>query len=310
MLAIEAQGLHKVFRGGWPTRRRKEALRGVAVAIPRGAIFGILGPNGAGKTTLLSILATLLLPDAGWARVLGLDVVRQARALRARVNLASGNASFLWALTAEEILHFYGRLYGLYGRGRHRKVQALLERCEIEPYRRVPYNELSTGLKQRLSLAKALLNDPEVLYLDEPTVGLDPDIAVRIREQIASLRRERGITIVLCTHYMREAEQLCDEVAFLREGRILARGSAAELKREIRTGDRIRVRLEGPVPALAGLPGVLEATAAEGVLECVVDDAVKRLDDLLGALREGGAVVRDVRVLEPDLEEVFLELAR
>src|SRR5215813_13764505 len=196
MLAIDARDVAKTFRTGLVRRRATVALAGVSLGVPRGAIFGLLGPNGAGKTTLLSILSTLLLPDRGTVTVLGHDVVREASAVRRRLNMASGNASFGWALRPPEILAFYGRLYGLTGRHLRRRVDELIEMCELTAYRRVPYSELSTGFKQRLALAKALVNEPELLFLDEPTLGLDPDVSVRLRERIAGLRRERGMTIV------------------------------------------------------------------------------------------------------------------
>ena len=311
MLAIDARDVAKTFRAGVFRRRETVALAGVSLGVPRGEIFGLLGPNGAGKTTLLSIFATLLLPDRGTVTVLGHDVVREAGAIRRRVNMASGNASFVWALTPGEILDFYGRLYGLSGRRLRTRVGALLDTYELSPYRRVPYNELSTGLKQRLALAKALVNDPELLFLDEPTLGLDPDVSVRVREHITRLRREQGMTIVLTTHYMREAEQLCDEIAFVKAGRLLARGTANELKRQIRIGDVIALRLDPPVaPWLADMAGVLRYVSAQGRIECTVDDAEKRLPEILAALHAEGAVVRDVQVREPELEEVFVELAR
>ncbi len=311
MLAVEVQGLSKTFRSGGFPRRLIHALRGVSLSIPRGVIFGLLGPNGAGKTTLLSILATLLLPDAGRAVVLGHDVVREARAVRPRLNMASGNSNFIWSLRPPEILAFYGRLYGLSGRALGRKVDELLTLSELEPHRRVPYHELSTGLKQRLALAKSLVNDPELLFLDEPTLGLDPDISVRMRAQIKALRRERGTTILLTTHYMREAEELCDEIAFIKSGEILARGTADALKRQIRIGDVIALRLDPPAwEGLAEMPGVLRCVSMGDRVECTVDSAEKRLPQILSALHEHGFVVRDVDVHEPDLEEVFVELAK
>jgi ABC-2 type transport system ATP-binding protein len=311
MLAVEARQLTKTFRAGWLRRQRTEALRGASLAVPRGAIFGLLGPNGAGKTTLLSILATLLLPDGGSATVLGHDVVRDALAIRARLNMASGNASFVWSLRPAEVLAFYGRLYGLSGRRLRSRVEELLERCELTAYRKTEYNALSTGLKQRLAFAKALLNEPEVLFLDEPTLGLDPDISGRARAQIAALRRDKGTTIILTTHYMREAEELCDEIAFIKEGRILAQGSADTLKRRIRLGDVIALRLDPAEPRRIGeLPGVLQVLAQGDCLECTVDSAEKRLPEILRWLHEQGALVRECQVREPDLEEVFVEFAR
>jgi ABC-2 type transport system ATP-binding protein len=311
MLAIDARDVAKTFRAGVFRRRETVALAGVSLGVPRGAIFGLLGPNGAGKTTLLSIFATLLLPDRGIVTVLGLDVVREAGALRRRLNMASGNASFVWAMKPPEILDFYGRLYGLSGARLRRRVNELIEVCELTAHRRVPYNELSTGLKQRLALAKALVNDPELLFLDEPTLGLDPDVSGRMREHIARLRRERGMTIVLTTHYMREAEQLCDEIAFVKAGRVLARGTAAELKRQIRIGDVVALRLDPPeAPWLADMAGILRCVTVGDRVECTVDDAEKRLPQILEMLHTEGAVVRDIQVREPELEDVFVELAR
>ena len=311
MWAIDARDVIKTFRAGWIRRRETHALRGVTLQVPRGSIFGLLGPNGAGKTTLLSILATLLLPDQGSVTVLGHDAVREASIIRRRLNMSTGNASFLWSLRAEEIVAFYARLYGLSGRALARRVDELIEMCELGAYRRVLYNELSTGIKQRLALAKSLVNDPELLFLDEPTLGLDPDVSVRVRRRIADLRRERGMTILLTTHYMREAEELCDEIAFIKGGLILARGTAGELKRQIAIGDVIAFRLDPTTaPWLAGVPGVLRYAETDGRVECTVDVAEKRLPELLSALHIAGAVVRDVRVSEPELEEVFVELAR
>ncbi len=318
MVAIDAHEVGKTFRGGWMRRRETVALRGVSLAVERGSIFGLLGPNGAGKTTLLSICATLLTPDEGRVRVLGLDVAHDAPLIRRRLNMASGNASFLWNLRPAEILAFYGRLYGIAGRALRHRVEELLETFELTAHRRAPYNELSTGLKQRLALAKSLINDPELLFLDEPTLGLDPDVSTRIRARIAALRTERATTIVLTTHYMREAEELCDEIAFIKGGRILARGTADELKRKIGLGDVIALRLASRVPTslraapgvLRAAPGVLRCVESDGWIECTVDVAETRLPELLGRLHAEGVEVRGVDVREPDLEDVFVELAR
>jgi ABC-2 type transport system ATP-binding protein len=311
MLAVEAYDLRKTFKSGWLGQRRTEALRGAGLQVPRGAIYGLLGPNGAGKTTLLSILATLLLPDSGSASILGYDVVREATAIRRRLNMASGNASFVWSLRPPEVLTFYGGLYGLHGSVLRERVETLIEQCELGPHRKTEYNALSTGLKQRLSLAKALINDPEVLFLDEPTLGLDPDISIRLRAQIAALRHERGTTIILTTHYMREAEELCDRIAFIKAGHILAEGTPDELKRQIRIGDVIALRLEPGAPrGLADLPGVLQVHVKGDQIECTVDSSEKRLPEILRWLHEQGVLVRDCQLREPELEEVFVEFAR
>jgi ABC-2 type transport system ATP-binding protein len=311
MLAIDARDVEKTFRSGWPRRRQTRALRGVSLTVERGSIVGVLGPNGAGKTTLLSILATLLTPDRGTITILGHDVVREAGLLRRRLNMASGRPSFLWSLRVGEIIAFYGRLYGLSGRALGARVDELIELTELGPYRRAQYSDLSTGLKQRVALAKSLVNEPELLFLDEPTLGLDPDVAARVRAHIARLRREQGITIVLTTHYMREADELCDEIAFIKGGQILARGTPDELKRQIRLGEVVALKLDPPrVPWLAETPGVLRCVEIDGWVECTVDEAEKRLPEILRLLHVDGVVIRNVQVREPELEEVFVELAR
>jgi ABC-2 type transport system ATP-binding protein len=309
--AIEAHDVAKTFQSGLFRRRQTPALRGVSLTVPRGTIFGVLGPNGAGKTTLLSIFSTLLVPDRGRVMVLGHDLAHEASAVRRRLNMASGRPSFVWSLRVGEVVAFYGRLYGLGGRTLRRRVGELLELFELTPYRSVPYNELSTGLKQRLALAKSLVNDPELLFLDEPTLGLDPDIAIRIRQHVADLRSARGMTIVLTTHYMREAEELCDEIAFIKGGQILARGTAGDLKKHIRVGEVVALRLDPPRAAWLGdAPGVLRCVEIDGWIECTVDEAERRLPELLRQLCVEGVVVRNVAVHEPELEEVFVELAK
>ncbi|MDD2901453.1 MAG: ABC transporter ATP-binding protein [Syntrophales bacterium] len=307
--AIFAAGIGKSFRTGF-FGPRKQVLQEVDLEVGPGSIFGILGPNGAGKTTFISILATLLRPDAGQARVLGLDVVKDADRLRERVNLAASGAHFLWCLTVEENLKFYGRLYGLGGKALATKVGELLDLFELQPHRRVTFERLSTGLKQRLALAKALINTPELLFLDEPTTGLDPEMAQHIRGEIQRLNRDAGLTILLTTHNMREAESLCGEVAFLKEGRLVARGTMPELQERLGLGDRLSLFFkDGPAPLDYGrLPGVLTYKAENNRVDLMVDRAEKRLAAILEEVSQTQSKVIQVQLKEVDLAEIYHEI--
>ncbi len=310
-LAVRAQGLYKSYRRGVFRRSQQPVLRDLHLEIPTGAIFGILGPNGAGKTTLISILATLLLPDAGTLQVLGLDAVQQAGRLRRRINLASGAAKFVWSLTVEENLKFYGRLYGLWGKTLARRVQEMVTLFELEAWRRSPFETLSSGLKQRLALAKALISTPELLFLDEPTNGLDPVAAQHTREEIARLNRQTGVTIILTTHNMREAEMLCDEVGFLGEGHILAQGAIPTLQAKLALGDRVTLVFAGQPPNLdfQRLPGVLEWRPHSAAVELLVDHSDSRLPAIIRDLEAAGGHLSQIRVRGVDLEDLYREFS-
>jgi ABC-2 type transport system ATP-binding protein len=307
--AILAEGIGKGFRTGF-WRPVKPVLRQVDLTVAPGAIFGVLGPNGAGKTTLISILAALLLPDSGQAKVLGLDVVRQAACLKERINLAASGAHFLWCLTAEDNLRFYGRLYGLGGRALTNKVGDLLDLFGLTEYRAVTFERLSTGLKQRLSLAKALINDPELLFLDEPTSGLDQEMAQHIREEILRLNREIGVTILLTTHNLREAEMLCSEVAFLKEGRLISEGRIPELQKRLGLGDHLSlVFQDSPAPLDYGrLPGVLNHKVEASRVDLVLDRVDERLPAILEAVYQMEKKLAQVLVKPVDLEEIYREV--
>jgi ABC-2 type transport system ATP-binding protein len=309
--AILAEGIGKSFRTGF-FGPRKQVLHGVDLEVAPGAIFGILGPNGAGKTTFISILATLLRPDAGQARVLGLDVVKDAGRLRERVNLAASGAHFLWCLTVEENLRFYGRLYGLGGRALAARVGELLELFDLQPHRRLTFERLSTGLKQRLGLAKALINTPELLFLDEPTTGLDPEMSQHIRGEILRLNRETGLTILLTTHNLREAEMLCQKVAFLKEGRLVAQGTMPELQERLGLGDHLSlVFRDGPAPLdYAQLPGVLTYNLQDNRVDLRLDRAEERLAPILAAVSQTAAKVIQVQLKEVDLAEIYHEITQ
>ena len=311
-LAIQAEGICKTFRSGWRGQNEKLVLKGIDLQIEQGEIFGVLGPNGAGKTTLLSILSTLLLPDRGKVQILGIDGLQDGHRIRERVNMSSGNANFLWSLTVQENLHFYGMLYGLAGKKRKAKVRALISLFNLEEHLDVPFDRLSTGMKQRLSLAKSLLNDPEVLFLDEPSVGLDPSVSIWIRDQIRSIQKEKGMTVLLTTHNMREAESLCNRIAFLKAGEILTTGTPEALKRMVRMGDTIRIEFKGKISEeeLLRADGVINFSILDNLCEIIVDDGEKRLGPVIVIFSQSGAQIKKVSLGQTDLEDVFIEFAK
>ena len=290
------------------------AVDGISFNVKKGEVFGLLGPNGAGKTTLISILTTLLFPDEGSGTICGFDLLTEQSQIREIVNVTSGNANFTDNFSVLENLNYYGMLYGIPKGLRNAKIEVLVEMFGLEAFRHTPFNQLSTGLKQRLALSKSLMNDPRVLFLDEPTVGLDPQISESIRRSLKEINQKEGLTIILTTHQMDEAEFLSDRIAFLRQGKIIAEGEGDELKRGIRLGDVIRIQYAGPPfnpDRLSRLEGILEVEIEDNRITVSVDDRGKRLDPLIRALTSGQhMVVKDIEILEPDLEDVFLELAK
>ncbi|MCP2519754.1 ABC transporter ATP-binding protein [Candidatus Aminicenantes bacterium AC-708-M15] len=243
-VAIEIENLHKIFKRGLFRPQVIHALKGINLKIKKGEIFCLLGPNGAGKTTLLNILSLLLYPDKGKIKIFNQDISKKENFLKARLNLCSGNPNFPWTLTVYEILNFYGKLYGLRGKKLKKRIAKYCELLEIKNFLNRRFEELSTGTKQRLALAKSLLNEPELLFLDEPTAGLDPDIALKIRNIIKKIHSEKKPTIILTTHYMAEAEMLAERIAFIKDGEILAEGTPQGLKEKLSANNLEEVFLE------------------------------------------------------------------
>jgi len=233
---IEVRKLHRTYivkRGFWKRSiERIEALRGITFNVYKGEVFGILGPNGAGKTTTIKILTTLLLPTSGEAKVLGYDVAKEAEKIRPKINFVMGGERNLYQrLSAIENLEYFADLYGVPLR-RREKIYHLLNLVKIPPNRFADKVEtFSKGMKQRLQIARALINDPEVLFLDEPTIGLDPVGAKDLRTIIKILKK-LGKTIILTTHYMQEADELCDRIALLKNGKILRIETPEGLKKQ------------------------------------------------------------------------------
>jgi len=238
---IEVHNIRKSFSTGFFHKKCNTALNGISLFVRKGEIFGLLGPNGAGKTTLLNIISTQLLPDTGSVKMFGHETTKlsmhELAGLKSRINMCSGNPNFPWSLTVEEILKYYSMLYGCKLSACGSNVTALIKTFELEKYRAARYDRLSTGTKQRLALAKSMINDPEILLLDEPTIGLDPDIAGKLRAKILEINRKTKTTIIITTHYMKEAEELCGRIAFIKDGKIKALGTKAELKKKTHARD-------------------------------------------------------------------------
>jgi ABC-2 type transport system ATP-binding protein len=306
--AVEAREISKVYR----TFSGKETviLKDINLDIGQDEIFGILGPNGSGKTTLISILSTLIYPDKGRFRILGHDWPRETETIRKLINISTAKPNFPWSLSVKENLRYSGMLYGMYGSDLERSVEEQMSAFELNEYANQQFENLSTGLKQRLSLAKAMLNSPRLLFLDEPTTGLDPEIAMKTRSLIMEIHQENKVSIVITTHYMPEAEMLCDRIAFLRRGEIVALDTPQNLKNALKLGERIIIKYEGSVDLVSveNMPGVMSIRASPGQAEIVMDRSYGTMGSIIKIFSE--AEITDIGIKEPDLEDVFLELAR
>jgi ABC-2 type transport system ATP-binding protein len=318
-VAIEARDLRRVYKA---KPEPVVALHGVDLEVPAGELFGLLGPNGAGKTTLIKILTTLLLPTSGTARVAGFDVVTEAVRIRRVMNMVSGGEqSGYGILLVREQLWMFSQFYGLGTREGWRRTDELIELVGLTEQRLQRVSALSTGQRQKLNLARGLINDPWVLFLDEPTLGLDVGAARDVRDHFRNWRAALpGRTALLTTHYMAEADELCDRVAIVDRGRILALGTPAELKKHVQKESLFRIevdRLPGGAAALARLPGVVSAVESAAVPGAAPADGVTvslaladdgALAGVVAALAEAGARLRGLAKSEPTLEDVFVEL--
>jgi ABC-2 type transport system ATP-binding protein len=304
--AIEAVGVHKRFG-------KVEALRGIDLAVPTASVFALLGPNGAGKTTAVRILATLLRPDEGTITVEGFDVLRQAQEVRARIGLSGQYAAVNEALTGEENLEMVGRLYRLRRAEARARAQQLLERFELTAAARRPVKTYSGGMRRRLDLAAALVARPPVVFLDEPTTGLDPRSRLGMWDTIERLVG-RGATVLLTTQYLEEADRLADGIAVVDQGRVIAEGTASELKARV-GGERVEVTTATPDDA----PRAAEALQAIADGEVVVDadtatvrvpvrSGSRSLMDAVRTLDAGTVDVADIGLRRPTLDDVFLAL--
>jgi ABC-2 type transport system ATP-binding protein len=305
---IKANNISKGYKNIFG--KNAKVLKDITLDIQSDEIFGILGPNGSGKTTLISIFSTLIYPDSGSLKVLGLDPISDKNEIRKRINISTAKPNFPWSLTIKENLKHYAMLYGMYGMDLKRAVEEQIEAFELGDHTDKKFEDLSTGLKQRLSLAKAMLNSPKLLFLDEPTTGLDPEIAMKTRQLINRIHKEKDVSVILSTHYMPEAEMLCDRIAFLRSGRIVAHDTPQNLKNQLHLGERMIIRYDGMVniDELEKIPGVMNVKSNPGKTEIMIDRTAENVGKIIKIFAK--ANILDIDIKEPDLEDVFLELAR
>jgi len=287
-----------------------EALKGLWLDVERGEFFGLLGPNGAGKSTTINILLGLIQPDGGSIRIFGQDFATQQVAIRRRMNVAAAFTSLSGVLTVRENLKVYGYIYGV--RNLNAKINELLERFEVTDLANRKLQYLSSGQHTRVTLCKGLINDPDLLLLDECTLGLDPDIAEKTRRALQEFQREKRTTILFTSHNMNEVEELCGRIAFLSKGEILRIDTAARIKSLI-PHQVLEVRFQaGPdLSALLCLDGTPHAERGENsTLRFVLDDPERQLDPLLRRITQAGGHIADVQITRPTLEDVFIKVAR
>lgn len=305
---IVIEGLTKVFDGrGGPLR----AVEDLNLRVHRGEIFGLLGPNGAGKTTTVGMLTTRVIPTEGRALVGGIDVVARPATAKQVIGVVPQTNTLDRALDVSENLYFHGRYFGMTARQSHDRTSELLEQFRLADRATANVNEMSGGMAQRLMVARAIMHDPDVLFLDEPTSGLDPQSRLALWDVINELHG-RGQTIVLTTHYMEEADQLCERVAIIDHGRLLALDTPAALKRSIEADTEIRLHVAGDADALAreldSMPGVDSARVVDGTVYVYLRGGGATLPEIITHADRKGFAVQDVGVKETTLETVFIDL--
>ena len=305
---IETQGLRKTYRGG------VVALDGLSFTVPSGCIFGMLGPNGAGKSTAVRILATLSRADAGTALVAGLDTQRVPQEVRRRIGYVGQNSGTDKEATGRENLLLQGHLQGMRGPTLHGRVDELLRVIDLQDAQHRLVRTYSGGMRRRLDIAMGLVHRPAVLFLDEPTTGLDPESRAAMWQEVRRLAATEGLTILLTTHYLEEVDRLADAMIIVDRGRVVAEGTPDALKRRLE-GDTLRVQLADAAQgeaaqAVAAEVGLREIHLLEGgrVLDARAANGAQAVPVLLGRLQERGCAVDEVAIARPSLDDVYLEL--
>ena len=306
--AIEARGLVKTYRGD------VRALDGVSLAAETGSVFGLLGPNGAGKSTAVKILTTLSRPDAGEAFVAGHDVLKHPARVRLAIGCVAQKSGLDLQATGRENLILQGRVYGMRGGALRSRAQELIERFGLSDAADRTVKTYSGGMQRKLDVAVGLMHRPQVLFLDEPTTGLDPEARVDMWSEIARLAGDEGLTILMTTHYLEEADSLARRLAIVDRGKVVAEGTPDELKGELR-GDAIVVELEEQVldgevrRALEKVPELYDVAVEARTLRARADSGARSVPAVLAALEADGVRVASVTVSRPSLDDVYLQYA-
>ncbi len=302
--AIEISGLRKTYKASGRSPR-KEALKGIDLNIPRGSIFGLLGPNGAGKSTLINILAGLVLKTEGSVKIWGFDQDKNPRQSRASIGIMPQEPNLDPFFTPGGSLEVQAGLYGV--PKAQRKTDEILELIGLTDKKDAYARSLSGGMRRRLLLGKALVHDPHILVLDEPTAGVDIELRNMLWNNVRRLNEERGMTIILTTHYLEEAEAMCDEIAIINHGELITRDTTANLLGRIDKKTMIVVPdNESELPSLP--PEIMGQKRADGSFTFTYKQKETRAETILSALRYAGISIKDVKTTEADLEDVFLEL--
>jgi ABC-2 type transport system ATP-binding protein len=310
--AIAVEDLKKTYQP--KTRKGVEvrALEGISFQVSRGEFFGLLGPNGAGKTTTIGILTTRVMPTGGQAKIEGIDVAQNPVAVKRRIGVVPQVNNLDRSLTAREILQFHAEYFGVPKPQREHNARQLVERFELADRIDEKVTGYSGGMVQRLKIARALMHDPAILFLDEPTTGLDPQSRRSMWDLLSELNA-KGLTILLTTHNMEEADQLCRRIAIIDHGKLLALDSPAQLKRSVPGGYLIELQIRGEVTdsfvvALRSLPGVVDVKPDHDRVRIYADRADGLLANAMRLLSNDGVMVTDAHVAEPSLENLFLHL--
>lgn len=301
---LEVKGLRKEFKG-------TVAVDDVSFSVLTGEVFGLLGPNGAGKSTTISMLCGLLTPNAGSIYLRGEEVTRKPSEIKRVLGLVPQDIALYPSLTARENLTFWGRMYGLSGSLLPERVNEALEYCGLTDRAGDRIETFSGGMKRRINIGAALLHKPELLIMDEPTVGIDPQSRNHILDTVLRLNSE-GVTVIYTSHYMEEVEHLCSRIAIMDYGKIIAMGTKEELAKTVGDADKLEIAVgESVVPALKeieAIPGVQSVADGSGLVTVLVKGGHEHLPQILEVLSRSGAKIRSVDITEPNLESVFLSL--